>query len=166
MVEQIIEVDENNQQIGLRPRTDFFGKKFIHRSVHLIIFNSKNEILLQLRSRTKKLYPNLITYSVDGTVANESYEECIQREVKEELGISLKVKRLFTFPCFDEYDKAWRCVFVGKTDKKLTPDPRETQELKWVTPDELKKDLVKNPSKYVPTFVEGMKMYFTEFYNK
>ena len=120
MAEQNIEVDKNDNQIGLRPRGDFYTGKFIHRASHLILFNSKNKILLQHRSSTKKWYPNLFTYFVSGTVANESYEDCIEKEMQEEIGISINVKRLFAYPFFDTYDKAWHCVFVGKTDNKIT----------------------------------------------
>ncbi|MCK9272649.1 NUDIX domain-containing protein [Candidatus Gracilibacteria bacterium] len=164
MIEQNIEVDINDSQIGLRPRDDFYTGKYIHRSSHLILFNSKNEILLQHRTPTKKWYPNLFTYSVSGTVANESYEECIEREMQEEIGISINVKRLFTYPFFDTLDKAWRCVFIGKTDDNIIPDAREIQEIKWMDADELKRDILKNSDIYSPPFVEGMKKYFNEFY--
>lgn len=53
MTEKIIEVDENDNQMGLRPADDFYGGKYVHRTSHLILFNSKNEILLQLRSLEK-----------------------------------------------------------------------------------------------------------------
>ena len=162
MAEQLIEVDKNDNQIGLRPRDDFFDSEYIHRASHLILFNSKNEILLQHRSPTKKVWPNLFTFSVDCTVANESYEDCIKREMQEEIGISINVKRLFTFPYFDNIDKAWHCVFVGKTDDKITPDSREIQEIKWIDADELKEDILKNPDIYVPPFIEGMNKYFDE----
>ncbi len=164
MIEQLIEVDENDNQIGLRPRTDFFNSKYIHRASHLILFNSKNEILLQYRVSTKKVWPNLFTFSVDCTVANESYEECIQREVQEEIGISINVKRLFTFSYFDDIDKAWHCVFVGKSDNKIQPDTREIESIKWINADELKTDIIENPDKYAPPFIEGMKKYFDECY--
>jgi len=164
MVEQIIEVDEDDNQIGLRPRDEFYGSKYIHRAAHLILLNSKNKVLLQRRSATKKVWPNLFTFSVDCTVANESYEDCIQREMHEEIGISITAKRLFIFPYFDNIDKAWHCVFIGNTDNKITPDAREIQEVKWMDMDELKGDILKNPDKYVPVFIEGMKKYFNEFY--
>ena len=86
MVEQNIEVDKNDNQIGLRPRDDFYTGKYIHRSSHLILFNSKNEILLQHRAPTKKWYPNLFTYSVSGTVANESYEDCLGLHYRNSFG--------------------------------------------------------------------------------
>ncbi len=163
-MEQNIEVDKDNNQIGLRPRDDFYTGKYIHRAAHLILFNSKNEILLQHRVSTKKWYPNLLTYSVSGTVANESYEECIKKETQEEIGISTISTKLFTYPFFDTFDKAWHCVFIGKTDEKITPDKKEIQKIKWIDVNELKKDILKNSSIYTPPFVEGMKRYFNEFY--
>lgn len=166
MVEQIIEVDEHDKIIGLRSRNDFYMGKHIHRAAHLILFNSKNQVLLQKRSSSKRLYPNLFTYSVDGTVADESYELCIQREMKEEIGISITVKRLFTYPFFDKSDKAWHCVFIGKTDEKLTPDAKEIQKIVWVDADKLKEEIIKDPAKYVPPFIEGMKLFFSEYYDK
>lgn len=80
MIEQNIEVDEKDNVIGFRPRDDFYTGKYIHRASHLILFNSKNEILIQKRASTKKWYPNLYTFSVSGTVADESYEDCIKKE--------------------------------------------------------------------------------------
>lgn len=166
MVEQIIEVDKNDNQIGIRPREEFYNSKHIHRASHLILFNSKDEILLQHRSRTKKVWPNLFTFSVDCTVANETYEDCIKREMMEEIGISIDVERLFTFPYSDKVDKAWHCVFVGKTEDKITPDSREIQKIKWVDAKELKEDILKNPDRYVPPFVEGMRIYFSKYYKR
>ena len=164
MVELNIEVDENNNQIGLRPKSDFHTGKYIHRSAHLILFNLKNEILLQKRVATKKWYPNLYTYSVSATVANETYEECINREMQEEIGINIPIKKLFVYQFFDKVDKAFRAVFIGKTDNKIYPDQREIQKVKWINANDLKKDILENPDKYTPPFVEGMKKYFAEFY--
>ncbi len=166
MTELNIEVDKDDNQIGLRPRDDFYTGKYIHRASHLILFNSKNEILLQHRASTKEWYPSLITYSVTGTVANESYEDCIETEMREEIGISINVKRLFTYHHFDATDKAWRCVFLGKSDDKIKPDKREIQRVIWMDADELKKDITKNPDIYTPPFIKGMTKYFNEFYKR
>ena len=122
MTELRIEVDNDDNRIGLRTKEEFYTGKYIHRASHLILFNSKNEVLLQLRASDKKVWPDMLTFSVDGTVADESYEECIQKEMQEEIGIQTEAKRLFTFPYFDDIDKAWHCVFVGKTDDKIFPN--------------------------------------------
>ena len=121
-MEMNYEVNKDDNVIGLRPRDDFYTGKYIHRSSHLILFNSKNEVLVQKRSPTKKWYPNLYTYSVSGTVAEESYDECIKKETEEEIGITVPGKYLFKYPFFDELDKAYHAVFIGNSDEEIKPD--------------------------------------------
>ncbi len=164
MVELNIEVDNNDNVIGLRQHDDYFTGKYIHRSSHLILFNSNHEILIQKRDSTKKWYPDLYTYSVSGTVRDESYTVCIEREMQEEIGISTKVKYLFTYPFFDTLDKAFHAVFVGKSDENIKPDTSEISKIEWIPPAQLKKEIIVNPSKFTPPFVAGMTKYFTEFY--
>ena len=159
-----IEVDENNNKIGLRPKSDFHTGKFIHRSAWLILFNSKNKILLQKRTSGKKWYPNLFTYSVAATVANESYEECINREMQEEIGITIPVKRLFIFKFSDEFDKTFAAVFTAKSDAEIKPDKKEIEKIVWFNAEELKKDIIENSDIYTPPFIEGMKIFFSKYY--
>ena len=89
MAELIIEVDKNDNFLGLREREEFYLGKHIHRAAQLILLNSENKMLIQKRSPQKRWYPNRYTYSVSGTVANESYEACMKREMLEEIGISV-----------------------------------------------------------------------------
>jgi len=163
MVEKNIEVDEKDNVLGLRPRDDFYTGKHIHRASHLVLLNSKDEILVQKRVPTKKWYPNLYTFSVSGTVADESYEHCMKKEMQEEIGISIPVKFIFKFPFFDKLDKAFHAIFVGKSDEEIKPDKREMTEARWIPAEDLKKDIKEHPEKYTPPFVEGMKKYFAEF---
>jgi isopentenyl-diphosphate Delta-isomerase len=157
-----IEVDKQNRRIGLRPMKDFQnGSKRIHRSAHLLLFNSLGQVLIHKRSANKTWYPNLYNYSVSGAVSNESFLSCIKHEMREELGISIPVKKLFVYPFFDKFDNAFHALFIGKSDKSLSPDKREISELKWFALDDLKKDLKENPSKYVPHVVFGLKKYFS-----
>ncbi len=163
-VEKNIEVDENDNVIGLRPRDDFYTGRYIHRSVNLILFNNKNEILIQKRVLTKKWYPGLWTYSVSGTVADESYEDCMKKEMREEIGISVPAKFLFKFLLLAEEDKAVHAVFSAASENKIKPDLGEMSEIKWVPAEELKADIARHPEKYTPAFAEGMNRYFAEFF--
>jgi isopentenyl-diphosphate Delta-isomerase len=167
MSEFNIEVDKHDNVVGLRPRGDFFATEHIHRSSNLILYNSKGEILLQKRAKNKKLYPNVYSFSVSGTVANESYEECILRESLEEIGISVKVKLLFNYHYFDNVDKAFYAIFITKIKdndlKQIKPEKREISELLWVDPKKLEKDIYENSHKYTPAFVAGMKIYFKKY---
>ena len=55
--EEIFDViDENNKVIGKATRKEVHAKGLLHRAVHILIVNSKGEMLLQKRSMTKDLY--------------------------------------------------------------------------------------------------------------
>lgn len=164
--EMNVEVDENDNVIGLRPRKDFYSDKHIHRSSYLLLFNSKKEMLIQKRAPKKKWHPNLYTYAVCETVANETYEETMHREIMEEIGISIPFKKLFKYKHFGDNDKAFKMVFIGKSDKTIKPLKREIESIKWISLKDLKKDLEEHPNKYAPPFVKGMKIFFEKYADK
>ncbi len=159
----IIEVDENNNQIGLRSRREFYEGKHIHRGVHLMLFNSKNEIAIMKRSSNKRWYPNLYTFTVSGTVDNETNEKCIEREIKEEIGLDIKPIELFTFRHKDNYDDAFATLYFASSDKDLIPDKEEISQVDWVSLVWLKEDIKNNPVKYTNTMLEGMKVYWEKY---
>jgi len=76
-------------------------------------------------------------------VANGSYEECINREMHEEIGITIPVKRLFILKYFDEVDKTFAAAFIGRSDGEIKPDEKEIQKIVWINADKLKKDIMK-----------------------
>ena len=61
-----------------------------HVAVHICIFNSKNQLLIQQRQPFKKGWPNMWDISVGGSaVAGDSSSQAAQREAMEELGLEL-----------------------------------------------------------------------------
>lgn len=107
-----------------------------------IIVNRKGEILIQKRG-DKKLFG-----FPGGTMElGESAEETVIREVKEETGLDIKVKRLIGVytKYFDTYpngDKAqpivifFECMKIGG---KIKVDNKETLELLFVSPNKVPK---------------------------
>lgn len=162
--ELITQVDKNNKVLGLKPRSEFTNGKLIHRSSYLLVFNSNKEILLQKRSLSKKWHPGKWTFPVAGTVADESYEKCMEREIKKALGICVSFKKLFTYHHFDDVDKAFKTVFTAEAEQEnLDLNENYAEEYSWFTFDKLKKELNKNPGKFAPPFVVGMKIFFKQF---
>jgi isopentenyldiphosphate isomerase len=128
----------------------------------LVLFNSKDEMLIHKRALTHRLYPGLYTYAVSGFVDNESYLQSIKRETQEELGISPSFRKLFVYYFANDYDNAFHAVFSSKTDEELSIDRSEIESIKATSFDALKEDMIKHKEKYTPPFLRGMEILFSK----
>lgn len=136
-------------EVGLRtgevlPRAEIhrLGKR--HRAVHLYLFNSQNEVLLQRRSLTVDHYPGLFGISVTGHInAGEFSSHTVRREIEEELGLDAsQLKFDFLFSFFQEavlnetyIDRQFNDVYVTRADiqsDRIAFDRTEVSEVKWV----------------------------------
>jgi len=163
-MEKCIEVDEKDNEIGVLPIAEFFDSRHIHRSSHLLLFNSKEELLLQKRSHKKKLFPGVYDFSVGGFVSEgESYEETLVRETKEELGISAPYRKLFKYKFFDSFDKSWKMVYSAVYDGKITRQKSELDSVRWLPVPDLMKEMDRHPEHFNPSFIEGIKIFLDKF---
>lgn len=115
-----------------------------HRAIHLYLFNSKNELLLQRRALTVDNYPGVFSISVLGHInAGECSSTTVKREIEEELGIDasgLKIDFLFSY--FSEgilsetyIDRQFNDVYITRAEidpKLIKFDPSEVSEVKFV----------------------------------
>lgn len=124
-----------------------------HRIVYIICRNEKGLILLQKRSPNMLTYPNLWDVSAAGHVdEGEAYEVAAERELREELGVSgYSLREVDAF--YDEH------VFEGRRMKrfckvytvdlpaniKLTIDPEEISDTRWLSLAEVKRLLKLQP---------------------
>ncbi len=75
----------------LLPKSEVHRKGLHHATIHVWCYTANGRILFQKRSRTKPNFPGLWDVSVAGHVeGHEDIRKAALREVKEELGISLK----------------------------------------------------------------------------
>ncbi len=82
-------VGEQDYPLRRATRREIHERGFIHRAVHILVFNKNGDCLLQKRSLLKDTHPGLWDSSAAGHVdAGESYEQAARRELAEELGIS------------------------------------------------------------------------------
>ena len=93
MDEPIDIYNKHNQALNLiKMKSEAHKLGLWHRSSHIWIFNNRSEILLQLRSGIKDIFPNLWDVSAAGHIgAGEEPIESAIRETEEEIG-------LFTVP--------------------------------------------------------------------
>ena len=103
-------VDEEGRVTGSASRGDCHsGSKLLHPVVHLHVFNSAGDIYLQKRPEWKDIQPGKWDTAVGGHIDyGESVEKALQREVREELGITN-----FTAEFVDKY------VFESAREREL-----------------------------------------------
>ncbi|MBO4688551.1 MAG: NUDIX domain-containing protein [Clostridiales bacterium] len=108
--------------------------------VHICIFNSKGQMLIQQRVKDKDDWADLWDVSVGGcSRSGETSQDAAHREVSEELGLDIDFEGVvprFTINWehgFDDY-------YVLKQDldpATLILQPEEVQAVKWATRDEI-----------------------------
>lgn len=138
-----------------------------HGAAHVWIYNSKGEILLQLRSPKKIVRPNIWDVSVAGHIAaGRTPLETATEEAKEELGLEVKVEELEFIGngTIDDIlvpghwnHRVYLWIYVLKRDNlkpsELKLEEAETSAVRWVSINQLSKDL-DDPTKagqYSPT---------------
>ena len=87
MSEEIFDVvDENDQVIDQRTRSEVHRLGLRHRAIHLLVFNAKDELFLQKRSMKKDCFPGKWDSSASGHLdCGEEYDACVFRETRENL---------------------------------------------------------------------------------
>lgn len=110
--EVVVIVDENNSEIGTATRFEMRRQNLIHRASYILVFNSSGALFVQKRTKTKDIYPGYYDIAAGGVVqADETYEESANRELQEELGITVALNFLFDSYYSDENNKVWGRIF-------------------------------------------------------
>jgi isopentenyldiphosphate isomerase len=156
--ELLLLVDEQGRPAGSAPRAACHGNPaLIQAVVHLYLFDSRGDLYLQKRSRSKDTCPGLWDSSVGGHLgAGESPAQALEREVREELGIALgELRDLRGLPGYltrtdweSEYVHPYRAVFEGVP----RPNPEEIEEGRFDPPAVIRRRIQERPEEFTPHF--------------
>lgn len=131
-------VDENDQVIGQKPRSEIYAEHLNFRTVNGFVVNSKGEIWIPRRSATQRIFPECLDMSFAGHVkSGETYEDTLRRKLKKELNLDFNtssVKELgFLSP---QKDKVSSFMKVYEITMDETPDfnQEEFTEYIWLSP--------------------------------
>ena len=136
-------------------RDECHKKGLWHRAVYAFIIDDNKNVLLQKRSKTKKLWPNMWDFTVGGhVVSGEFGRQALIREVKEELGIEINdddIKYLVGSTSInkqgDIINKHYNeCYLITKNIDILDINfqKEEVSEVKYFSKDELLKRIANN----------------------
>ncbi len=148
-------VDENDRVLRSEPREVVHVNNFLHRAVHMLLFNRQGELLLQKRSMWKDRNPDRWDSSAAGHVdSGEDYLEAARRELREELGIEAPalepIGRLT--PC---EQTGWEFIeiFKGTHEGPFHPAPLEVETAAFFKKDDVLRWAAAAPEDFSPVFL-------------
>ena len=108
--------------------------------VHVCVFDRRGRLLIQQRTRSKFIFPNLWDVSVGGGVdAGETSRRGAEREVREELGVSLDLSGLRPSVTVN-FDGGFDDFYILTKDlsiEGLTLQKEEVQAVRWASLEEI-----------------------------
>ena len=128
--------------------------------IHICLFNSKNEMLIQQRQSFKSTNPNMWDLSVGGcSVSGETSNVSAHRELLEELGIDYNFENVrphFTINFENGFDDFY-LLNMDISLEDITLQAEEVQDAKWASLDEILQ-LHKNGKfiPYCPSFITAL----------
>jgi len=161
MPELLDVVDENDNVIGQEERDVCLAKNLLHRSVHVFVFNSKGELLLQKRSMKKKIFPGRWCASCSGHVsAGQTYEEAAVRELEEEIGVSVEnLKFVAKFFDLNPVDSEIAKLYTTSHEGPFKIQEEEVDEVKFLPMEKIKEEIKNSPEKYTSDFALALSVF-------
>jgi isopentenyldiphosphate isomerase len=157
MVEEIFDVvNESDEVIGQKPRSEIHRLKLNHRAVHVLVFNSRGELFLQKRSMKKDCFPGVWDSSASGHLASgERYDTCCVRELREEIGLEpvTPPERLFKVAARPETGQEFVWVYRCAAEGPFRLDPEEIERGDWFSPFALNRWVSEKPGAFAGGFV-------------
>jgi 16S rRNA (adenine1518-N6/adenine1519-N6)-dimethyltransferase len=136
------------------------GNNLRHRAVHILIFNQAGEVYLQQRARWKDRHPLRWDSSAAGHVnAGESYDETARRELEEELGVTVPLKKISRLPASERTDQEFVWVYRGEVSGNLAPNRTEIESGAFFPQTVIDAWVAARPEDFAPGFMECWKVY-------
>ena len=165
--EKVILVNENDEQIGLMNKMEAHEKAVLHRAFSVFVFNNKNELMLQQRAAHKYHSPLLWTNTCCSHQRNgETNLEAGKRRLQEEMGFECDLKEVTSFIYKASFDNGLTeheldHIMIGYFNDAPIINKDEVEAYKWMTLEDVKNDMITNPSLYT----EWFKIIFANYYS-
>ncbi|MEH1886106.1 NUDIX hydrolase [Nostoc sp.] len=135
-------VDESDCVVGQKKRSEIYRQGLCNfRVVNAFVVNSLGQLWIPRRSAHKTIFPLCLDVSMGGHVeTGETYEDALQRELKEELNLELNMVnvRLLGYLIPYQYQvSAFMKVYEIKLDWNPEYNKSDFIESFWLSPDDL-----------------------------
>jgi len=157
MSEEIFDVvNDRDEVIDRRPRSEVHRLKLNHRAVHVLVFNRRGDLLLQKRSMRKDCFPGTWDSSASGHLdCGEAYDACAVREVREEIGLRVEKvpERLFYIPAEPATGHEFVWVYRVESEGPFVLQESEVDRVEWFHPDVLTGWIARRPEDFASAFI-------------
>ena len=152
MPEEIFDVvNERDEVIDRKPRSEVHARGLWHRAVHVLVFNSRGEVFLQKRSMQKDTAKGLWDSSTSGHLdSGEDYDTCAVRELREEIGLKVAQapRRLFKVDACRETGWEFCWVYRCEAEGPFQLHPEEIERGGWFAPEEVTSWMADRPQEF------------------
>jgi isopentenyldiphosphate isomerase len=154
-------VDQADAPVGTIPRADVFQRHASFRVSHVLIFNSRGELLLQRLALSRNRNPGAWGSSVASYLfSSEGYVQAAQRRVSEELGISdFQLFPLGKTEMADEGCLKFISVFQSFSEGPFHYDPAHIDQVEFVSISEISRMIESGSRIFTPTFLRVFQFY-------
>lgn len=150
----VILVDSNDNTIGQMPKMEAHEKGMLHRAFSVLIFNSNGELLLQRRAVGKYHSGGLWTNTCcSHPQPGQDIAIAAVKRLQEEMGIRANIDYHSCFMYRTELDHGLQeyefdHIYTGRSDELPVLNPDEVMEYKYLSPEKVSEDMLKNPETY------------------
>ncbi|HCX62058.1 MULTISPECIES: NUDIX domain-containing protein [Sedimentibacter] len=135
----VYDIDRNKTNKTMY-RGDAFEENCYHLVVHICIFNSKGEMLIQQRQPFKKGWSNMWDVTVGGSaIQGDDSQSAAERELLEEIGLKIDLTNIRPHITVN-FSKGFDDYYLIEQDvdiNELSLQYEEVQKVKWATKEEI-----------------------------
>ncbi len=153
-------VDDSDRVIGVARRYECHGNPgLIHRAVHVLVFNDRQQLLLQKRATNKDIQPGKWDTSVGGHIdPGESYRAAAVREMFEELCVQgVPLTQLYRSKIRNQIESENILTFMAIYSGPIVFAPDEIDEVRFWSATEIETAL--GSGCFTPNFEEEWQLF-------
>jgi isopentenyldiphosphate isomerase len=153
-------VDKRNRPIGVVPRGAVLELGANFRTVHVFVFDHKQNLLLQQLSPSRERHPLLWGSSVAGYLyAGEAYGTGARRRLMEELGLSTLLRWQGMVAMEDEDSRKFVGLYTTTADNPVIGESDHIAALEWRPLDSVVGEAEAGSSRLTPTLRRLLDFY-------
>jgi len=157
-MENVILVNEQDEQTGVMEKMEAHQKALLHRAFSVFIFNSKGQMLLQQRAKTKYHSGGLWTNACcSHPRPGEATLDAANRRLFEELGFTTTLEKVFDFTYKASFENGlteneFDHVFTGVYNGAIQPDSNEVSSYCYKSMEDIEASLQTHARNFTPWF--------------